>query len=260
MKHPLLAARTLWRSGLVLGFLAALAALTLWSSEPCWAQVSFNNANTITNTQGTSFSFAASVTAGGSNLCAIAIVAFDHQASGSVSAPTYGGNTMTSAGAAVFNSTSDAGVQLFWLVNPPTGSNTLAGSGTNISETYVNLVSFKGCDQTNPVRASTYTTAIGLSTNPQLVITSNSSDLTITGVDSGAPAISGTNQTSDGINNAGSYAAASDHATTGAASVTHTWTQGSGNWAIAGFSIKAAAGGGPTCVPRLMLTHAGGPC
>ena len=33
----------------------------------------------------------------------------------------------------------------------------------------------------------------------------------------------------------------------------------SGNMTIVGVAVKPAAGGG-ACVPRLMLTHAGGPC
>ena len=168
-----------------------------------WAVVAFNNTNTMTTTGGSLTATGAfSVTAGGSNLVAIACVATDRFNTETATVVTYGGNVMTSAGTAANNATTNSFTELFYLVNPPTGSNTLSVTVTAIgasgSDIYMNLVSFTGVNQTTPERSSTYGTATANSANPQLVVTSNSNDLTVTCLDSGNPGIQSTNQTSDG--------------------------------------------------------------
>lgn len=187
-----------------------------------------------------------SVTASGSNRCAFACIAYDIAAGMSVTGVTYGGQAMTACGPASHNSTSHDYAEVWYLVNPPTGSNTLAitVSGT-ITDIYRNLVSFTGVNQTTPVRPGTYFNH----TNAQvfdgsslysLAVSSNANDLTLTCLNGGGLSLSGTNQTLDGLSNAGVESFGSDHATTAAASVTHTWTAGapSSNMAILGFSIN----------------------
>jgi hypothetical protein len=184
------------------------------------------------------------VTASGHpNLAAFACVGYDTNGT-TVTAITYGGQAMTSAGAAAFYSGWHQYAQMFYLVNPPTGSNTLAitvsaGGGIN-----ANLVSFYGVNQTTPVRSGTYNTYTGSGANPSFTITSNTSpgDLTMSCITYGGAAGVTTNQTSDGVENSGegSHNEASDHATTPASSVTHTWTMVAEGAAMAGFSIQAA--------------------
>ena len=222
------------------------------------AAVAFNNTNTMTQTTGTSASSSFSVTNAGSNRAAFVCVLFDVSPSAAITSVTYGGNTMTSAGSPAFNNSSDDFAQIFYLVNPPTGSNTLTVTGNaNVSELYVNLISYTGVDQTTPVRPSTYNTATGNSGSSSLTVTSNSSDLTMscnTGAGQGAGT---TNQTSDGTNNNGNHGGGSDHATTPASSVTHTWTfGGSTPWTIAGLSIQAA-GAAPACSQQIALLGVG---
>lgn len=220
--------------------------------------VAFNNTNTMAHVSAASFSGSMNVTAGGSNIVAFAAIGFDFLASESITGVTYGGSSMTSCGAASTNATSNSHTQGFYLINPPTGSNTLAVTGNaNVAELYVNLISFTGVDQTTPVRPGTYATSSGNSTSPSLVISSNANDLTLSIVNAGPVSLSSTNQTSDGISTAGNNAAGSDHATTAAASVTHTWTQVSGQWAIAGFSIQAVSIGGFTAKFKSTLSPIG---
>lgn len=209
------------------------------------ATVAFLNANTPTHVAATSFSGSMSVTAGGAQKCAFAVIVVYYTGGGDpspISSVTYNGVAMTSCGAAVTNTTSHVLGEIYQLVNPDTGSNTLAiTGGANTTGIYCNLISFTGVDQTTPVRVGTLNTATGSAISPSLVISSDANDLTITVTNNGGVVINGTNQTSDGIDNGGSKAMGSDHATTAAASVTHTWTYSSAdNYLIYGFSIKHA--------------------
>lgn len=206
--------------------------------------VAFNNAGTPTRTGASSTSSAFSVTAAGSNRCAFALIGFNNVTGLSVTSVTYGGIAMTAAGTPAHNVTSHAYTAIYYLVNPPTGSNTLAVtcSGSTV-EIYVNLVSFTGVDQTTPVRAASYTTATGSSAAPAVTVPSNASDKTISCCLPGGVNVTATNQTSDGLNVTGTMSFGSDHETGTAASVTHTWTtDASGQWAVSGLSIQADAG------------------
>src|ERR1700719_3330096 len=104
--------------------------------------VAFVNKNTGAVVAGTSYSHAFSVTAGGSNLCAFCPVAFDGAAGLSITAPVYGGQIMTPCGSVLFDNGHNLYVQWFYLVNPPTGSNTLTitGSGASFNEIYANII------------------------------------------------------------------------------------------------------------------------
>ena len=187
-----------------------------------------------------------SVTAGGSNLVAVVPVIYDHTTGASCSAVTYAGASMTAACTAACNGNSNSCVQWWVLANPATGSNTLAITcNSNTNEIYTNLISFTGASQSTPVRPGSCASATGNSNAPSVTVSSNSSDKTVSAIDSGGPSIPGspTNQTSDGTNSGGSFAAGSDHETSTASSVTHTWTlNGTGQWVISGFSIQAAGG------------------
>jgi hypothetical protein len=214
-----------------------------------------NNTNAAVASFGSgTFSKPMTVAAGGTNTVAFAIVSVD-EASGAPGTTfnvtaTYGGHAMTSAGATAYDyNYAPISSQVFYLVNPPTGTNTLvitatASSGT-VQEIVANLVSYNGVNQTTPVRPGTYQTlhsttgvAVGSFT---ATITSNVKDLTLGAVENtfhfASPA---SNQTVDGINGA-DFAFGSDHATIGAATVSDTWsfTLPYAYYAYAGFSIMA---------------------
>ena len=233
------------------------------------ATVTFNNTNTAVAAFGkSSLSAPMSVTAGGSNTVAFATVWVD-QGSGASGTTfnvtaTYGGQAMTSAGATSYDyNYAPISAQVFYLVNPPTGTNTLvvnatASSGT-IQEVVANLSSFNGVNQTTPVRPGTYQTlhsANGVTVGSfTATISSNPSDLTLSAVEATynftSPA---SNQTVDGTN-AAYYKVGSDHATTAASSISDTWsfTNPYAFYAYVGFSIQAASGGG-TPTPTLTYT------
>jgi hypothetical protein len=236
------------------GNAAGSGSITISSSTS--APVTLNNANAAVPVFGSSvFSKPMTVNAGGSNTVAFATVWVDE---GSGAAGTtfnvtamYGGQTMTSAGAASYDyNYAPISSQVFYLVNPPTGTNTLiinatASSGT-IQEVVANLISFNGVNQTTPVRTGTYQT---LHSAPNITvgsftgtISSSAKDLTLGAVEQtfhfATPA---SNQTVDGAMPA-NFGVGSDHATTGAPSISDTWsfTNPYAYYAYVGFSIQSA--------------------
>lgn len=189
---------------------------------------------------------------GGTNVCAFATVVFDDAASMTITAVTYNGVAMTSCGAASKDDSSNAYSQVFYLVNPTTGSNTLSITATGtVRDVYMNLTSFTGVDQTTPVRPGTYFNATGTvvtdgSGNYTKILTSAVGDMTFSCVNGQGGGNVNSNKTSNGSSLGGGYSGASDRAV-GAATVTHTWSGGGAGTAISfcGFSIQAAGSGIP---------------
>jgi hypothetical protein len=159
---------------------------------------------------------------------------------------------MTSAGATSYDyNYAPISSQVFYLVNPPTGPNTLvvnatASSGT-IQEVIANLSSFNGVNQTTPVRPGTYQTlhsANGVTVGSfTATISSNPNDLTLGAVEHTYHfAVPASNQTVDGTE-AADFGVGSDHATTAASFISDTWSFANpyAFYAYAGFSIEAAS-------------------
>lgn len=201
--------------------------------------VAFVNAGSANRsaTSPLSFNFAASA---GSNRCVFVVVGYDNSSGMSVTSVTFNGVNLASAGAAAHNTTGHEYAEIWYLLEAsiPSGSQSIVitVSGT-LGDIYGNAICFSGVDQTNPVRGGTYITP---NSNSQTV-TSDANDLTICALNGGSAGV-GTPQsgqtTSDGVSNAGNYGFGSDHATTGGASITHTWS-GTNNPAMVAFSIKA---------------------
>jgi hypothetical protein len=129
---------------------------------PCWAraQVAFNTSGTGVYQSGTSFSQAYTIPSG-SNQVTLAVVGWGHATGETISAITLGGSAMTSCGAAI--STSDGGwvtyTQCFYLINPATGSKTLAITATSgTTGIMANVRTFTSVNQTTPIRPNTYAT------------------------------------------------------------------------------------------------------
>lgn len=228
--------------------------LSIFTASSCFGAVAFNNVSTTDRQAGGSYSGSHTINSG-SNLVAIAAITWDGVTGQDVTAITYGGNTMTSAGTASTAGTAGgAGLHLYYLVAPPTGANTLAVtvSGTP-TEIYATMISFTGVDQATPIRSGSYFAAVSsqaAGTTFTHAINSNANDLTMT-VMSDDTGISGTNQTQKWNNTTGVMEQYDDIATTAAASVSHTWTFLSSNaqFVFVGLSVQAAAASGSTVCP-----------
>lgn len=244
-----------------------VAALLILLSPPAFSVVAQNNVGTPDRQAGASFSGSFSVTAGPSNLVALAAITWNGDGQTGTAAATYGGNAMTSCGAKSTAGTSGgAGMQWFYLVNPPTGSNTLAitisGGTPGVTEIYANLVSYSGVDQATPVRPGSYFATVSSAaagTTFTSAINSNASDLTVSAM-SDDTGLVGTNQTQDWSNTTGVMEQYGDHSTTPASSVTDTWTfiAGGANFVWVGFSLQAAAAASGTVCPAPFCGVIGG--
>jgi len=212
--------------------------------------VAFNNGNTPATGLSNSFTVNS-----GSNVCAFAIISddadFGNYSSGTT-AVTYGGVSMTKVGRATgTDSYSDAGaVDVWWLGNPPTGSNTLVLTSPAGYEVVVNMVSFTGANTSTCVRSGSYVSATSTSqvkTTGNHTVTSSLGDLTLSAVVTigSAGTVTQTGNTLDGsaFDSDGYYGFASDHSTVSATSVTHdfSWPGGSNStaaWVWLGLCVQ----------------------
>lgn len=217
-----------------------LLAILLCLSTPSWGVVALVNSNTAAAdpSSGGSLTFTAT---SGTNLACFAFFEWDGAgASDNISGVTWAGASMTAVGATAKNSSLTSFNKSFYIANPTTGSGSLTFTMTGASEFYAAMDCYSGVDQTTPVRFGTYQNTTNASgANPTLTIISNTSDLTTTNISDGT-GLSATNQTQNYMNNGGILEMYGDRATTAAATVTHTWTMGSGAYNMLGFSICAS--------------------
>lgn len=212
--------------------------------------VSFKNKNSVQNVATTtSPQTITGFTVNSGTDMAIVFISWDPTTSGQVTGVSLGGISGTSCGAVANNTSDNFSVQAWWVPSPPFGTQSVVVTyGAGPTELYVNVVCFVGAHQTIPVRPSSYQSAAtsftGLTVS--MTISSATTDYTVTGLNMGSEPATGTNQTLDSLNTNGNYQLGDDHCTTPASSVTHTWTNGApnGQYAMIGFSIQPASGGG----------------
>ena len=227
-----------------------LAILLVLTASPSWAAVAFVNGGNqggATNSMvGDNVVSATMVVNTGTNLCAVALVAYSSVVAQPTITMTWDGVSMPAiTGTDAFDVTSLRGTQAFQLPNPATGSKTLALSGSDAGGSYgAALMVYSGADQTNC--SSNGTKANGVDDgagNFSLTVTSVAGDMTTT-VTTTTFDSQTTNKTLRTYR--GALPLGTDDAA-GAATVTHTWNDGSINrrYAIGGFSIKAAVASSP---------------
>lgn len=214
--------------------------------------VAYVNTNSVTRIANGNVSASQTVTATGSNLLAVGMLAFNTVSGLSVtSGPTIAAAAMTSCGSLDHNTVEDVYVQCFYRVAPTTGSQTYAAtvSGGTVSDTYFHVVVFNGVDPTTPIsgyQAPANPTTNG-SGNYAISITTANGNYTMTAVNGGGSGTTNTTQTSNGSNTTGGKSAASDRAASSTSSTTHTWSGGGASQTLAfcGFAIaQVSAGGG----------------
>jgi hypothetical protein len=155
---------------------------------------------------------------------------------------TWNGVSMTVGPTITHGAANGTTVAIFWLVNPATGSHTLAMSWTLAADAYMGCASFTGVDTTTPVvTADNQTTSVANA----VTITTVSGDATVACScnNSNTPTSSKTIFYGESNLNPGGGGSYSLSTTT---SDTHTFTYSGGTLpATAGIHIQAAAGGGP---------------
>ena len=218
--------------------------------------VTLNHANSPIFQNGTSGTLQCTVSAG-TNIVAFAFVGLGPSGT-SFASVTFNGIAMTPCGPLLGPGTGSAPyAQAFYLASPPVGNNIpLVVTPNATSQMYLGLTSFNGVSQTTPVRPGSYISTLGNATDVMsLTIPSNTSDMTVSLIDTGGNTIqnTNTNQTCDGTLETGSYGYGFDHCTTPASSVTHTWTlvAAVNRCVMLGFSIQGPSSGAAPVVFRL---------
>ena len=198
--------------------------------------------DSVTTYAADSSSFSFSHSCSGSDLLLIVSVHCDNGID--VSAVTYAGQSLTLVSQLV-HSNGKPKVEVWRLISPPVGSNTVAVtlSGGNSDKVTIGAISYNGVNQTTPIDG--VTSAQGYSTSASVTVTSETGDLvqdTMAATSAGASSV-GSGQTQrynremggSGVSN--HFGAASTEA--GASSVTMSWSlTESKEWVIIGFNIN----------------------
>lgn len=107
---------------------------------------------------------------GSSRLLIAAVAVGQNPDTGITTSATYNSVAMTSVGVVHANNSGSGYVQMFRLVNPASGANTVAvTASTTVNALSAGSVSFTGVDQTTPI--GTPATAFGFSTTPSVAVT-----------------------------------------------------------------------------------------
>lgn len=176
---------------------------------------------------------------------------------------TYNSVNMISAGSANSNNNNQGRVQMFYLVAPATGANTIVvtfttpGSGSD--SLACGSVSFNGVDQVIPIR--NFTSTYGRSTSGSIDIRSDIGNMVLDGTCDGRSIISSTqtNRWLDNITTATQGGNGASSTAAGALSVTMAYTYNAtlDSWAIVGLDIMAEAPP-PSIVPTTDFIWIGG--
>lgn len=214
------------------------------------ASVPFAFLTATGSNQGTASSGSFSVDAlNGEKTLMIVAVAY-RQNNDRVTSVTYNSASLTKA---CSTRNADYSIETYYLVNPASGSNTLAYTmNASTQDIYINASVYEGVNQADPIR--TWACNNGYSTAPSVTVTSEEGDYVVASVSQYSGGNSHTNTTSGSvtqISNAlgGPNVLVSQLRVPGAAtSTTATWTSSANwPWAASAIAIKTdeGIGGGP---------------
>ncbi len=172
---------------------------------------------------------------------------------------TYGGVALTHAGQVYNNNQAPASTDLFVLVNPATGTNTVRVSYSGCtSDVEGGSISFTGVDQSTPL--AHVTTNFGSGTAAQVAVASVAGDMVVDVVGNGS-AIASSRQTLSWLKNQNGNTAVGNGAQStaaGASSVTMGYSVSSDWWGIIGADVVAAAtSSNPPAAPTNVTANAG---
>lgn len=218
--------------------------------------IAFDAATSAATAQGTSANI--SHTCSGSDRLLIVTVGTDGRAQ-SVTSATYNGVALTRAIRRQHTNTDAfAGFEELWyLVNPATGTNTLVLNLSTSMQVQAVISSYTGVHQSTPL--GTAVGADGVSTGPSVIVGSAGDELVVDGLGfykdpaAASTLTPGAGQTRNGtqVSFANNFVHGSSSREAGAASVTMSWTSSqSDNWVLVAVPIKPA-GAGTTILPRI---------
>jgi hypothetical protein len=156
-----------------------------------------------------------------------------------VTSVTYNSVAMTSIAKVHSNNDVTGYVEMFYLIAPSTGTNTVQVTGNETADMVSGSVSFTGVDQSTPL--SNTATNWGSGTNISVSVTSATGNMVVDGVCCGGGFTVGSNQTNRWLKNYNTFTAAGNGAqstASGSTSVSMGYTISDDWWAIIGTSIN----------------------
>jgi hypothetical protein len=154
---------------------------------------------------------------------------------------TYGGVALTHAGQVYNNNRTPGSTDLFVLVNPATGTNTVQATYSGCtSDVEAGSISFTGVNQSTPL--AHVTTNFGSGATAQVTVASVAGDMVVDVVGNGS-AITSSSQTLRWLKNQNANTAVGNGAQStaaGASSVTMGYSVSSDWWGIIGADVVAA--------------------
>lgn len=194
-----------------------------------------------TGSQDSGVSFTWSHTCTGSNLLLLVSVVVPSAVT--ITSVTYNAVSMTSVGSA--DNASGGKVQIFRLINPATGANSVVVTPDHNGPAAAGAISFTGVDQTTPL--GTPATATGNSATPSVSVTSATGEMaydSIVSTTGGLVYTAGAGQTErHAANNPAFDVRLRSSTEAGAATVVMDWSvTGAFQWASIGVSVMPSAG------------------
>lgn len=224
--------------------LLLLIALLLYSS-PVWAALAvdtYGQAGYFTES-----SHNESATTSGSDRALVVIVSID-DASNSVTSITYNGVSLSQIGRQTASGSGSAGVEMWALSNPASGSHTLTVNFGGTPTGLIAWISFTGAHQTT----ASLTGTVAASTNKTVTVSSATDEIVVDAIswgDSTGPTV-GSGQTLWANGQPETFHWGASSYESGATSVTMDYTNDPGfATAHLGVSIKPVSGGSPPATP-----------
>lgn len=190
-----------------------------------------------TAAQSSPSSFTEAFTVSGTNRLLLVTVSRFPSAN-TISSLTYNGDALTKLDTQI--DADDQAVEIWYLVNPDTGTNNIVGNLTAGTEIVLGFTSWTCVNQSTPL--GTQAKAAGSGTTPSVNVSSASGELVIDAVETFGGTLSvGAGQTQRINRNDGAGFLLGTSTEAGAGTVTMSWTKSaSSSWAIIGVPIKPA--------------------
>jgi hypothetical protein len=194
----------------------------------------------------------------GSDRIALAVIAWRHNTSTSVSAVTYNSVSFTEVPGSATNN-SNFYVRFYYLVAPATGANTfqVTFGGATAFDIGCSILTFTGVDQSVPL--GTAANAANFGTTPSVAVSAATDDLVVDAVcrEHVGTFTVGAGQTQR-VNTIcpGGFIKVASSTEPGSTSVTMSWSDtNSGNWAMAAVPLKPKAAAGGSAIPVIAAQY-----
>ena len=221
--------------------------LSFFTTIDVYAQIAVDNTvavGKLNNSSFTSFTYNNSGI-GSEQILLVGVSA--QQRYGNINSITYGGFALTRLIKQTSSDQSDSQtrVEIWYLINPPTGSNTVVVNNSQIDNAIIGVQVFSGVDQLSPFTTPVGNLGNGTVASVTISAATNQLVYAVTAFNNNSGHTSGSGQTKLYDDKANSSVSGSASTKAGAASVSMTTTSTSAPWTIAAVGLKPSSGDNP---------------